>query len=353
VDGWRVQGGLVLPCDRGWPMRAWLGETRGGAGKPGSTKAGTGFTLIELLVVIAIIALLAALMIPVLRSAREAGRRAVCMGHLRQMQVAWQTYAENHDSSIVCGMSMRWAEIGSYADPQPWLKVGRPWLIDSNFPQTNKVETRELADAMMRTGALATYVGNVSIYRCPSRYRLKYHPSTGYEPSRDQWLSAYGIVSPMNCFSARLRANLEAAFIEVHGSSRIRAYLSKLSELSPPGAAGRMVFLDAGTPSFATWDRTVDRCVLGPPDLTDSEMGWTQGLGGPIQHSKGTCASFADGHVQYWKWKDPRTVAWSQAWRDWFDSGTDGPSPQFQSFPPDPDNRDFIEFYRAVWARGP
>ncbi|MHC4511706.1 MAG: type II secretion system protein [Planctomycetota bacterium] len=37
-----------------------------------------GFTLIELLVVIAIIALLMALLMPVLRTAREQGKRAVC-----------------------------------------------------------------------------------------------------------------------------------------------------------------------------------------------------------------------------------------------------------------------------------
>ena len=42
-----------------------------------------GFTLIELLVVIAIIALLLALLIPVLRSARELGQRTVCLSNLR------------------------------------------------------------------------------------------------------------------------------------------------------------------------------------------------------------------------------------------------------------------------------
>ena len=48
-----------------------------------------GFTLIELLVVIAIIALLLALLFPVLRSAKEAGQRAVCLNNLRQLTLAW------------------------------------------------------------------------------------------------------------------------------------------------------------------------------------------------------------------------------------------------------------------------
>lgn len=55
-------------------MSNGLGEKRGGDGKPCGEKAGTGFTLIELLVVIAIIALLAALMMPVLHSANALER---------------------------------------------------------------------------------------------------------------------------------------------------------------------------------------------------------------------------------------------------------------------------------------
>lgn len=47
-----------------------------------------GFTLIELLVVVAIIAILMAVMLPALHRVRESGRRVVCFGHLRQLQLA-------------------------------------------------------------------------------------------------------------------------------------------------------------------------------------------------------------------------------------------------------------------------
>ena len=59
-----------------------------------------GFTLIELLVVIAIIAILAALLTPSLRRAREAGRRAVCLSNLHQMGVGAAIYMASRDGAM-------------------------------------------------------------------------------------------------------------------------------------------------------------------------------------------------------------------------------------------------------------
>jgi len=61
------------------------------------TSGKQGFTLIELLVVIAIISILAGLVLPALSRAKEMGRRAVCLNNLRQIYLAFDMYATDHE----------------------------------------------------------------------------------------------------------------------------------------------------------------------------------------------------------------------------------------------------------------
>src|SRR5579862_9312141 len=58
-------------------------------------RAAKGFTLTELLVVIAVIAILAALLLPVLSQARDHSRNAACKNHLRQIGVALEMYVSD------------------------------------------------------------------------------------------------------------------------------------------------------------------------------------------------------------------------------------------------------------------
>ena len=58
----------------------------------------SAFTLVELIVVMAIITLLAALSLPVSRSARERAKQTMCQANIKQLLLEFQTYEATHQS---------------------------------------------------------------------------------------------------------------------------------------------------------------------------------------------------------------------------------------------------------------
>lgn len=87
----------------------------------------SAFTLIELLVVIAIIAILAAILLPVLRSAQERGYRAACMSNLHQQGAAFVIYADDNNNFFPDSRQRQFGGNGAWG-PGSW-----PWDISTNL----------------------------------------------------------------------------------------------------------------------------------------------------------------------------------------------------------------------------
>ena len=100
-----------------------------------TTKKPAGFTLIELLVVIAIIGILAALLLPVLSSAKRKAREIQCVNNLRQLALAGTIYSTDFDKAL------------AYTDDLGKQKAGDIWLslLSKNYANVDALRLCPLA----------------------------------------------------------------------------------------------------------------------------------------------------------------------------------------------------------------
>jgi prepilin-type N-terminal cleavage/methylation domain-containing protein len=108
------------------------------------------FTLIELLVVIAIIAILAAILLPVLTRAREQGEATQCLNNARQLMIAWiMYYGDNSDT---------------FVPPGQWVTQKEDWSNASyNFDPTLLVGPQSVPS---QVPLLGPYIKNPRVFKC-------------------------------------------------------------------------------------------------------------------------------------------------------------------------------------------
>ena len=126
------------------------------AGVSGGWRGAPGFTLIELLVVIAIIAILAALLLPALGSAKLKAQGIQCMSNLKQLQLVFLLYPDdNNDNLTSSGYT-------SPVEPTAWVN-GWEDFRDNN---PDNYDPRTLLDP--QRAKFATYLTGVGVYKCPA-----------------------------------------------------------------------------------------------------------------------------------------------------------------------------------------
>src|SRR5580692_12465587 len=127
-----------------------------------------GFTLIELLVVIAIIAILAAMLLPVLTRARIRAEAAECMSNNRQLGLAWLMYASDNADLLTINSDTRTA-LPPYS-PSFLFHGTTPSWITCNLMNwtTGQQNTNLLYLNNSKYALLADFVKNVKVMQCPA-----------------------------------------------------------------------------------------------------------------------------------------------------------------------------------------
>jgi prepilin-type N-terminal cleavage/methylation domain-containing protein len=206
------------------------------------------FTLIELLVVIAIIAILAAMLLPALSSAKQKAWTASCNSNLHQVGLGMRMFADdNNEYYPESGGDIYWGT----ADYPPPFGSGKPSWSEQIFP----------------------YTSNTNVYNCPGNVQL---------PAKLQ--------GPFNYFNG-----CDAAYIATGGFAAVKS-----TEILFPsafvlggdtaGTKGGPILFD---PQDADKDDYTQNCVGGAADPSLTEY-WQI-------HTRGQNIMFADGHS---KWYD-------------------------------------------------
>ncbi len=257
---------------------------------------GTGifsaFTLIELLVVIAIIAILASMLLPALSRAKIQAVSVACLSNLKQLDVCWHEYASDNADLLVPNNSVTGFTVTTNdTDIDSSLAAGDSWCMD--HPRTDTTPINIIR------GLLFPYNQNVAIYHCPADRSLVEDANGNPIPGQQRFRS-YNMSQSLNGYP-EFDPNYMMTAIP---------WFKRLTDISNPNPSSCLVFIDVHE------DEIID-AQFGMPTLPyfpNANEWWDIPAN---RHNQAANMSFADGHVEHWKWQvpkvyqgwDPQTVA--------------------------------------------
>jgi prepilin-type N-terminal cleavage/methylation domain-containing protein/prepilin-type processing-associated H-X9-DG protein len=241
-----------------------------------SRREASAFTLIELLVVIAIIAILAAMLLPALGSAKTKAQGIQCMSNLKQLQLVFLLYPDDNGDKLTSSGYI------SPVEPTAWVDG---WE-DFSGSNPDNTDPRTLTDP--KRAKFAAYLTGVGIYKCPADRSMvtlngKSTPRLRSMSMGQQWAGPGDWLDP--------------AGFQVNGSSKkYRVYYKKAQVDNP---AMRFVFVDEH-PDSLNAGGFANMMVATPQSARIIDY--------PASYHNGACGiSFSDGHAEIRKWRDART----------------------------------------------